>query len=257
MTVHYTAPYLLDPPHKVTIDLIGMGGTGSQVITGLARMNEALTAMGHPGLHVRAWDNDIVTSANIGRQLFSSSDIGINKAVVLITRVNRYFGYEWEAVPEAYTGRVYSNITISCVDTAKARIMLGMRLEGGKRQRSNPTDRRLYWLDLGNLQKTGQVILGTLFPVPQPKSEHKTKASLKTVIKKFPQLKKLIDKEDDLGPSCSLAEALNKQDLYINSTIAQFGVNLLWKLFREGMIRFHGAYINLDSFNVHPIKIAG
>lgn len=254
MIVHYTESYLLNPPHKVTIDLVGVGGTGSQVITGLARINEALMSMGHAGLHVRSWDDDIVTEANIGRQLFSTSDIGINKAIVLTTRINRYFGYEWESVAEKFTGKLGSNITITCVDSAKARILIADRIDNKKKQSANPSDRRYYWLDLGNMQKTGQCILGTLSPIKQPKSEFKTKSALKSVVKKFPQLKKI--KEEDQGPSCSLAEALRKQDLFINSTLAQFGVNLIWKLFREGMISYHGAYVNLDSFIVNPIKIS-
>lgn len=255
MIVHYTDPYLLNPVHKVTVDLVGMGGTGSQVITSLARINEALTSMGHPGLHVRSWDSDMVSSANIGRQLFSSSDIGINKAIVLTTRINRFFGYEWEAVPESFGGKASSNITITCVDSAMARIMIGMHIEGEKKAKKNPSDRRIYWLDMGNLAKTGQVVLGTLFPVPQPKSDYKTRPALATVTKKFPQLKKLIDKEKDLGPSCSLAEALNKQDLFINSTLAQLGSNLIWKLFREGMIKHHGCYLNLETMNANPMPI--
>lgn len=257
MKLHYTESYLLNPPHKVTVDLVGMGGTGSQVLSNLGRMNQAMISLGHPGLHVRTWDDDIVTHANIGRQLFSVSDIGINKAIVLTTRINRYFGTEWEARPEAYAGQeAFSNITISCVDSAKARLMLAMRLEGGRKSTS-PTDKRYYWLDLGNLQKTGQVILGTLFPIKQPnKKGEKNTGNLPTVTKKFPQLKKIVNKEADLGPSCSLAEALTKQDLFINSTLAQFGCNILWKLFREGVIKYHGCYVNLETFIVNPIKIA-
>ncbi|RYY12153.1 MAG: PRTRC system ThiF family protein [Chitinophagaceae bacterium] len=251
--IHHTDSYLLYPPHKVTVDLVGLGGTGSQVLTNLARINEALVALGHPGLHVRAWDHDIVSAANVGRQLFSPADIGSNKAVVLITRLNRFFGYDWQAEPQAYTGQKSSNITISCVDTAVARLMISMRIEGRKRQMSsNPTDRLMYWLDLGNLQHTGQVILGTLFPVKQPKNETKVAPTMKTVTKKF-NLKKV--KEENQGPSCSLAEALQKQDLFINSTLAQFGCNLIWKLIREGQIRYHGCYVNLETLSVNPIRI--
>lgn len=254
MISHYTEPYLRNPGHKVTVDIAGIGGTGSQMLTGLARISEALRAMGHPGLHVRAWDDDIVTDANIGRQLFSSSDIGMNKAQVLVTRINRFFGYEWEAVPEIFGAQKSSNITISCIDTAMGRVMLGMKMEGKSKHRPAPHDERFYWMDLGNLHKTGQVILGTLSPVQQPKVATKTKASLKTVTQKFPQLKTI--KEDLLGPSCSLAEALNKQDLFINSIMAQFGCNLLWRLFREGVIKYHGCYVNLETLTVNPIKIS-
>lgn len=252
MTIHHTDPYIINPPHKVTVDLVGLGGTGSQVLTNLARINEGLVSTGHPGIHVRAWDDDIVTEANVGRQLFSRADIGANKATVLVTRVNRFFGYEWQAEPVAYTGQKQSNITVSCVDTAMARLMMGLRIEGNKKPSKTPTDRLVYWLDMGNLQKTGQVILGTLFPVPQPKVDHATSSVLKTVTRKF-NLKKI--KEEKQGPSCSLAEALGKQDLFINSSVAQFGCNLLWKLIREGRINYHGCYVNLETMTVNPIKI--
>jgi PRTRC genetic system ThiF family protein len=124
----------------------------------------------------------------------------------------------------------------------------------GNMQSNDPTSRTYYWLDLGNLQKTGQAILGTLRDISQPKDDNHTCTKvLKTVIEKLPQIKKI--KEKDQGPSCSLAEALHKQDLFINSILAQFGCNLLWKLFREGMIRYHGCYVNLDSLIVNPIKL--
>lgn len=254
MTVHYTHSYILNPVHKLTVDLVGLGGTGSQVLTALARINEALNGLGHPGLHIRAWDPDMVSTANMGRQLFSPADIGQNKATVLITRVNRYFGYEWEAMPQLYTGKQTSNITITCVDTAKSRLQIHSKIYFSPiTNKINPTDIPYYWLDIGNLQKTGQCVLGSLRKIPQRPSEHHRKFVLPTVVEKFPQLKKI--KEENQGPSCSLAEALEKQDLFINSTLAQFGCNLLWKLIREGIISYHGCYVNLDSFRVNPIKI--
>lgn len=47
--VHYTDSYLLNPQHPVTVNLIGGGGTGSQVLTNLARLDVTLRALGHPG----------------------------------------------------------------------------------------------------------------------------------------------------------------------------------------------------------------
>lgn len=47
--IHFTDRYLLNPRHPVTVFVIGAGGTGSQVITNLARMSMALQALGHPG----------------------------------------------------------------------------------------------------------------------------------------------------------------------------------------------------------------
>lgn len=253
MKKHFTHPYLVNPPHKITIELVGLGGTGSQVLTSLARMNEALIASGHPGLHVRAWDHDDVSIANLGRQLFSQSDLGMNKAIVLITRVNRFFGYEWQAMAEKYNGSNTGNIIITCIDTAAGRVELADKITFKEFPQKMPiVDRPYYWLDIGNLQKTGQVVLGSLTTIKQPKG-HDSRGSLRVVTKLFPQMKRI--KEEDQGPSCSLAEALTKQDLFINSTLAQFGCNILWKLLRDGLITYQGCYVNLETLSVNPINI--
>ena len=239
MAYHKTANYLLNPTHKITIKLIGLGGTGTQVLSALARTHMGLVALGHPGIHVIGYDPDIISTANVGRQLYSIADIGLNKAIVSISRINRFFGFEWEAVNKKYGKSRNANITISCVDTAKARIQIGTIL----REESAGYDdsKSFYWLDFGNSQDTGQVILGTV-----------NDAGLKTVDQMF-DLSKI--KEKNQGPSCSLAEAIGKQDLFINSTLANLGCNLLWKLFTEGRINYHGLYLNLKNMQVRPIPV--
>lgn len=244
MTKHYIYDYLLNPTHRVTVSLIGCGGTGSQVLSALARMNEALLGLGHPGFHVTVYDADNVDETNVGRQLYSPVDIGQNKAVLSVTRVNRFFGYDWDAEPvfcnkNNFNG--FANFTITCVDSAKARIEIAKLFK--EKQIGEPHNWQFYWLDFGNLQKTGQVVLGTI-------SKHDV--PLKKVTELF-NLSKV--KEKNQGHSCSIAQALGKQDLFINSTLAQLGMNILWKLFREAYITHHGCYLNLNSLTVNPIKI--
>jgi len=249
--VHFTHSYLLSPTHPVTIALVGVGGTGSQVLTCLARISHALQALGHPGLHITAYDPDEVTEANIGRQLFSPSELGLNKAVALVSRVNRFFGFDWEARQKEYKdGDIAANITISCVDTVKSRLSIETAF---KSKELGDDQRRIYWLDFGNTTNTGQVVLGTIKPVKQPDSkEYDSVPKLKKVTELF-NLKKV--KESDSGPSCSLAEALQKQDLFINSSLAQLGCNLLWKLISTGSIDHAGLYLNLETMKVNPIKL--
>jgi PRTRC genetic system ThiF family protein len=74
------------------ISVYGCGGTGSHVINGLARISHALRALGKEDIHVTAWDDDQVSHDNVGRQAFYDSDVGSNKAKVLIDRVNLYLG---------------------------------------------------------------------------------------------------------------------------------------------------------------------
>lgn len=265
MRTHNTAAYLLNPEHPVTIQVIGCGGTGSQMLTQLARINEALKKLGHIGIHVTCFDNDIITEANLGRQLFSASELGMNKAVALITRMNRFFGTSWKAMPMQFSSKLAkeerrSNITISCVDSISARIEIEECLKPTPRH-GHPYETLYYWMDIGNTQNSGQFIIGTVGVIDQPspcannpEAIDSTAASdLPTIFEKFPAMKK--QKEKASGPSCSLAEALDKQDLFINSTIAQYAAGLLWKLFREGKINYHGAFINLETLKVAPIYI--
>lgn len=255
--VHYADKYLLAPYHPLTVNVIGAGGTGCQVLTALARIDYALRNIGHQGLKVTAYDNDIVTPSNLGRQLFTPLEVGANKAEVLITRLNRFFGLEWDAEPNIYpsdnTCRV-ANITITCVDNVKSRIAIGKFLRKmSKSKDGNDMHNAMYWLDFGNGATSGQVVLGTVVPIEQPKSKsNETVDSLPCVDQLF-DLKNVDERES--GPSCSLAEALTKQDLFINSTLSQLGCDLLWKLITTGAVEQNGLFLNLKTSKMNPILL--
>jgi len=61
--------------------------------------------------------------------------------------------------------------------------------------------------------------------------------------------------EKNAGPSCSLAEAIEKQDLFINSTLANVGAKLLWKLFHKGMTDQAGIFLNMDTMKMNPVGL--
>lgn len=251
MKIHYTDNYLLNPRHALTVAVIGAGGTGSQTMQALGRIDHALYRLGHPGLSVTVYDHDIVTDANIGRQLFTLDDTGRYKAEVLATRINSFYGTSWDCVTEPYPFEKAPthNIYVTCVDNAAARLEIGKYIRNNI---SGQEDTRpYYWLDMGNQVDRGQVVLGTLQKVSQPKN-NKAVGQLKCVDQLFDLSS--VD-ERDSGPSCSLAEALTKQDLFINSIIADIGSNLLWKLISCGSILNHGAYLNLSTMQVNPIRI--
>lgn len=236
----------------VRVALIGVGGTGSQLVTGLARLHIAMRSLGHPyGLEVCAWDGDNVSAANIGRQLFSPGDIGRNKAVVLINRVNAYFGLHWAARPETFDLRSHDrtpNVVITCVDTAAARRSISERtLEIVKRKGGAPL-----WLDCGNSQRSGQVMLGAFGGNAE---------GLGGNAEGFPMMRQLLPEifdasipEDD-KPSCSLAEALQSQDLFINQAVATQALHLLWTLIRQGETSICGYWINLEEGRVVPVPV--
>jgi PRTRC genetic system ThiF family protein len=261
--IHFAYNYLLNPTNPITVNLIGAGGTGSKVLTALLEINESLTALGHAGLSVRLWDNDIITTANLGRQRFFESETGLYKSVALINRVNRCIGTNWKAenrkferdnfgmIPE----EAQATITITCVDNVQARFGVAEILNALSNRR-NHRDEPKYWLDFGNSQHTGQVLLSTIGNIRQPNSEkYEAVASLPMITEEFGELLKQSEQQDDT-PSCSLAEALEKQELFINSSLTQMGCSLLWNLFRYGMTEYRGFFHNLKDFRTHPIKVA-
>ena len=261
--VHFMDNTLINPTNPITVNLIGAGGTGSQVLTALARMNHALTKLNHAGLSVRLWDDDVITEANLGRQLFAESELGLDKSVALINRINRFFGTNWKAETQKFVkddlGKLQSNmkseIYISCVDSVKSRFDIAEILNEMKINKGYYRNQCKYWMDFGNSQFTGQVLLSTIGNIKQPNSKkYETMESLPFITEEFGELLKISEAEDNT-PSCSLAEALEKQDLFINSTLAQMGSSLLWSLFRNGMTENRGFFLNLKEFKTQPIKL--
>lgn len=253
---HQLEECLIRPVHPIRVLLVGVGGTGSQVLNCLARINYALRKLNHPGLHVTAIDADVVDEFNVGRQLFSQSEIGINKAVCAVTKINRFFGFSWEAEQQLLTAELLNNnllmfghsqnIIITCVDNVRTRRLI----HNHPYKKVNDEFQTYYWMDFGNNEKTGQVILSSV------RKLHRTldKGYLKNVFDIFPKMEEY-ESEELQGPSCSMAEALGRQDLFINSTLAQLGCNLLWKLLYEKKINYQGVFLNLETMHIAPIAI--
>lgn len=241
---HIAHPNLLS--ERVLVAVVGAGGNGSQMVSGLARLDRAIRALEHPGLDVIVYDPDDVSEANLGRQLFAPADVGRNKASVLVTRINAWFGTDWKAVParfeQAPEGGV--GVLISCVDTAKARVAIG---KVASRQRA------MYWLDVGNRAADGQIVLG----IPAWDEEHaEYTCRLPTVLELFPQIvldAATLDADD--APSCSLAQALERQELFVNQAIVTPALQLLWQLFRYGRTNWCGALVNLTAGRMNPIPV--
>ncbi|OKS85743.1 PRTRC system ThiF family protein [Mucilaginibacter polytrichastri] len=260
--MHLADSYLLNPTNPIVVNLIGAGGTGSQMLTALARMNHSLIALGHAGLYLNLYDDDTVTTANQGRQLFADCEVGLHKSVALINRINRFFGTDWKAVTKPFgtanlntlPDKGKANIYISCVDTVAARYDIAAALDSLEDYGSEDRSKPLYWMDMGNSKNTGQMILSTIGFIKQPNSKlYRTVPNLPTVTEELGE--QLENVNDNNEPSCSLAEALEKQDLFINSTLANMAASLLWKLFREGMTDTRGFFLNLANFKSQPIKV--
>jgi PRTRC genetic system ThiF family protein len=226
------------------VAVVGCGGTGAALIGGLPFLHQALTAIGHPGLQVIVADGDRVSANNCVRQPFSESEIGLFKSTVLVNRLNLFWGLNWQASTEYVTrktqGRV--DILVSCVDTRKARFEI---------IHSPLFKECAYWLDIGNMADGGQFILGQ----PKNRRNRRTPHRLPTVAELLPEIvKPALDKGDDL-PSCSAIEALERQEAFINQTLAYHALAMLARLFRHGKISYHGGFISLGSGRLAPLGV--
>ena len=226
--------------------VVGCGGTGSAIAAGLPYLHQAMLACGHPGgLHVTLMDGDTISSTNCVRQPFSRSEIGLYKTVVLVNRINIFWGLNWEAVPAHLNDRKalspsYENgsrrmhIVIGCVDTRAARAVI--------RDATNNYSSVDYWLDMGNNANSGQFILGE----PLNQINRRARTRLRTVAEWFPEIVDASLDNDGL-PSCSAAEALARQEPFVNQALAQHALALLGRLFRYGMTSYYGGFINLAT----------
>jgi len=240
---HHINQVLIERAVRVVV--VGVGGTGSALIPRLMQIHHAMKATGHPGgLHVTVFDDDDVSESNIGRQGYFPCDVGQNKAIVLINRLNMAWGTSWEAIPKRITTKTHFNadIVIGCVDTRKARKAILSALKG--------QEKGIYYIDSGNAEHTGQVLLG----------EVRTDTGnqyyrLPHIGDLFPEMvDDSLDAADD-KPSCSVAESLRKQSLAINMMMAVEIFNLLWTLLHTGTLEYSGKFINLKSGSSVPIKM--
>jgi len=244
MGVHTIHAALLQ--RHVRVVVVGCGGAGSALASGLPYLHQALIVRGHPGgLHVAVLDGEKISATNCVRQPFSRSEIGLYKSVVLVNRLNVFWELDWEAVPEHLTENrslTHVDIVIGCVDTRAARSVIQSCVT-----RSSTVG---YWLDIGNNADSGQFILGE----PLNFENRRTGNRLRTVADLYPEVINTELEEDSL-PSCSAAEALERQEPFVNTTLANQSLSLLAHLFRYGMIEHHGGFMNLATGHTTPLRI--
>lgn len=238
METHQIHPELLR--QRVRILVVGCGGNGSAVAAGLPYLHQALLAYGHPeGLHVTLLDPDVVSPTNCVRQPFSWSEIGLYKSVILANRLNLFWGLDWEGIPERLDSKRRLDgvdIVIGCVDTRKARCTIAKCSEDW-----SEVD---YWLDIGNNADSGQFVLGE--PLNRRNRRHRLR--LRTISELFPEVVQEV-LEDQSMPSCSAVEALDRQEPFVNPALANHALALLARLFRYGMISYHGGFLSLSSLS--------
>jgi PRTRC genetic system ThiF family protein len=237
--------------------VIGAGGNGSAVLFGLPYLHHALIAWGFAdGLNVTVMDADTVSPTNCVRQPFGVADIGQNKATILINRINLFHQLSWHSDETFFsqgaqnnTGSSYDNtvdFVISCVDTRAAR----REMHEAFNNVMGPWRSVRYWLDIGNNASNGQFVLGQ----PLNCVNRRSKTRLRTVTELFPSIMDTSLGEGPL-PSCSAAEALERQEPFVNNVLATSALSMITRLMRYGQIDHQGAFYNAESGRSAPISI--
>jgi PRTRC genetic system ThiF family protein len=242
---------------EVRILVVGCGGTGSAIVAGLPYLHQAMLVQGHAyGLHVTVMDGDTISPFNCVRQPFSQSEIGLYKGIVLVNRINLFWGLHWRAIPSPLTTQTLAagyapsygeptlrpDIVVGCVDTRAARATIAKSTVG--------LSGVGYWLDLGNSSSSGQFVLGE----PQNARNRRSRTRLRTVAELYSEV---VDAalDDDSEPSCSAIEALERQECFVNAVLAQHALALLARLFRYGEISHHGGFVNVATSRSVPLAV--
>jgi len=189
-----------------------------------------------------------VSETNCVRQPFAISDLGQYKATVLVNRINLFWGLNWSAAARPFSGRTLRgngistpDLLIGCVDTRAARGAIEEVLSG---------QGTTYWLDLGNNAASGQYVLAQ----PLNRANRCKADRLRTVSELYPEIVDAAAGDDDL-PSCSAREALERQESFINQTLAASALAMLSRLFRYGKLGHHGGFFNAQTGRMSALPI--
>ena len=192
---------------KVQVTVVGCGGTGSAIAAGLPYLHQAMVALGHP--------------------------LGMSVTLVDGDRISR-------------TNCVRQPFSESEIGLHKATVLATrINLFWGLGWKGVPhfVDESWGWLDLGNNADSGQFVLG------QPENQRNKARDLRlpTASELFPELiNAKLDKKDRLPP-CSALEALERQEPFVNQTLAYQALAMLARLFRYGRLSYHGGFVNLRT----------
>ncbi len=270
---HLNAKLVLPADYK-TIEfwLVGAGGTGSFMAMNLARLAFELKTLGKR-VNLNIVDPDMVEEGNIPRSNFCFAEIGAKKAETLAQRIAQAWGIEVGFVNEGFrpalldsksddwnAKRLDSNkliFLVGCVDNYLARRQLHETL---KLHNENSYQRmpRLWWIDGGNGQDSGQVLIGNrldkkeicesayrspiLSLLPAPSLQHPELLEPET-LKSTVQT----DQRSNNGITCAERIRRGEQSLNINQRVAVEMSEVLSELLLTQKLKRFAAYFDLEA----------
>lgn len=234
-----------------TILLVGCGGTGSFAALHLARLAWAARQRGLD-IGLVFVDPDHVEEKNVGRQNFCPAEIGQPKALALASRYGLAFGLAITAVKGPFRGEMLTGfrrkygqhmLVVGAVDSPAARRSIHRAmLEDAPRPAA-----LTWWLDAGNSEYAGQVLLGnsgrerpllsplgvcTMLPLPGIQEPGLIEGTDQAPV-------------DRPGLSCAELLALDAQSLMINQAMAGWLGVYAYRLLLGRDLDLMGTYLDL------------
>jgi PRTRC genetic system ThiF family protein len=241
-------------PDKCHIALVGCGGTGSFLALHLARLlYHARDRYGYR-IPMTFVDPDVVERKNLGRQNFAPAEVGRNKAETLAWRYNMAFGLAIEARAATFEDARITidyarwGLIIGAVDNAAARASIAQAFD---RRRYNPP----WWLDCGNHEHAGQVLLGNDAELKAPEISPLGFCSglpLPTV-----QHPELLEEApaSTVGESCADLALADIQSLMINQAIATYAAQYVYRLLISRDLNTYATYVDLETGTAKSVGI--
>lgn len=243
-------------PERICITLVGCGGTGSFLALHLARL--AFHAREQQGvrLQLQFVDPDVVETGNLGRQNFCPAELGLAKAHSLMERYNLAFGLGIEASVERF-GVDHVNrhnpyrgfhLIVGAVDNAAARqeLQAAVRNCNGK----------LWWLDCGNHEHAGQVLLGNRTDLTEPElSPLGFCTALPSPGNQHPELLEAPTVPAMVAESCAELVQADVQSLMINQAMAGWAAIYVARLVLSRDLDIYATYSDLVTGSARSLPI--
>jgi len=191
------------------------------------------------------YDPDLVEQKNIPRQDFYLPELRLNKAQVLATRWSLRLGVPITGVDKAFDAaeihrlRSWESLVIlvGCVDNHIGRQAIAKCL-------NNQTDQapKIWWLDLGNTESAGQVVLGSAHTVQHLESAFNLPGhciQLPSPALVYPNLlEPRLEHVPNAHLSCAELAMLNAQSQGVNLQCAAIGTDYLNRMLFGKLLKF-------------------
>lgn len=226
---------------SINLFVIGSGGTGGYLLQNLARLVWDMEQNGKE-VSLTIVDGDIVEQKNLLRQSFYRKDVGKNKAEVTAVRLNKMFGMNVSAVSEylestdsvnellGTSNTNVLNVVVGCVDNHRTRQLL---------QEVYAERQDFLWIDSGNDEFSGQIIVGSPFEGDLTK--------LPSIVEAYPEILEIENALFNSEVSCDDAAVDNIQNIAANINAANYLFNIINRLLSTGEISIHQVKFNVQT----------